>query len=347
MEVDWNVFFPPGTRVIALPGWRNPRLYVRAESYWWRWWGSDFYPAYRLRARLYRRMVRARAAGGFFRSRTAGGADHYSLARHLENFLPGAGVLAVLVGTEGPTCKITLQLASKERIVGYAKYAPEGRAVARLAREHLMLSSIPAFAGPRSLGYVRLDEGAMLVTGALDGRRVKASLPPNRQVKGFLEHLSGDSGIEVWEHPWFRAVREDASRDMDFDRCMEVLSDRRWPVAIQHGDFAPWNLRVHRSGGLTAFDWEYGSMEGFPHLDLAYYVLQTAALIHRWSPERAARCAADCLLQAYGDRLRAVEARTLVRLAAYNAYLESARDGQSEHDVLQRWRRRVWDGKTG
>ena len=31
---------------------------------------------------------------------------------------------------------------------------------------------------------------------------------------------------------------------------------------------------------LSAFDWEHGIADGFPYLDLAYFILQVAALIY-------------------------------------------------------------------
>ena len=48
---------------------------------------------------------------------------------------------------------------------------------------------------------------------------------------------------------------------------------------------------------MGAIDWEYGTLEGFPHLDLAYYVLQTSDVIYRRAPLRAAEYAAKYLAQ--------------------------------------------------
>lgn len=49
--------------------------------------------------------------------------------------------------------------------------------------------------------------------------------------------------------------------------------------AVFHGDFAPWNIRVTRSGGWTVLDWERGELEGVPCWDWFHYVLQPAILV--------------------------------------------------------------------
>jgi aminoglycoside phosphotransferase (APT) family kinase protein len=156
-----------------------------------------------------------------------------------------------------------------------------------------------------------------------------------------LDHLivSPTQPLEV--HPWIRHLRS-SGLPPGLHSCLETLAGRNWPVAIQHGDFAPWNLLRRPDGVLGAIDWEYGTPEGFPHLDLAYYILQTSALIYRRNPLTAARYAAEYLTQQPALDLDSEEARALTRLTAYDAYLKGLEDGQSERADLQTWRRRIW-----
>ena len=47
------------------------------------------------------------------------------------------------------------------------------------------------------------------------------------------------------------------------DEAMASLAGQRIAVGAVHGDFAPWNLRLH-NGRISAFDWEYGCLKALP-----------------------------------------------------------------------------------
>jgi aminoglycoside phosphotransferase (APT) family kinase protein len=131
-----------------------------------------------------------------------------------------------------------------------------------------------------------------------------------------------------------------------FDTLFEPLADRSWPVSIQHGDCAPWNLLEAPDGRLRAVDWECGTLEGFPYLDVAYYILQTSALIRRRTPLEAARYAV-CYLRGHPDfALSSAEAHAITRLAAYDAYWKYAEEGKPHNVGLQAWRRAIWEDVT-
>jgi aminoglycoside phosphotransferase (APT) family kinase protein len=53
---------------------------------------------------------------------------------------------------------------------------------------------------------------------------------------------------------------------------------------VAHGDFAPWNIKVHPStGAWQVFDWERGELRGVPAWDWLHFEIQTAILVHRES----------------------------------------------------------------
>src|ERR687886_748823 len=109
MMADWSLFFPPGERVLALPSWQRPRLYLPLQSFTRRWEGSSLYPASRFRARVYRFLLRTRAATGLVALRTARSSDR-QLEEFIQDVLPRARAAAVLVGVPNPTQKITVRL---------------------------------------------------------------------------------------------------------------------------------------------------------------------------------------------------------------------------------------------
>ena len=342
---DWNQFFPPGTRVMALPNWENPRLYLPAGRSFRSWRESSFYPAYRARARLYRLLLRGKATAGVKKSRMVR-SNRWPLGEFVQDVLSEPNSVAVLVGTAGPAQKFTAQLRYKEgRILGYIKYAYKDAARARLRQEHYILSHIAENLGPAVLKYGEVDDANVLLTAPVAGRRVPPSPTPGKEVVGLLKSFVISPPIPADDHPWIQSLKTHSGMDPELEFCVETLGRRSWPIVIQHGDFAPWNLRRVK-GAIRALDWEYGNLEGFPYLDLVYYILQTLALIRRWTPEKAARYAARYLIETPQLGLREEEAWALVRLTAYDAYSKSRLDGQLDENRLQTWRRAIWRGQT-
>jgi hypothetical protein len=71
-----------------------------------------------------------------------------------------------------------------------------------------------------------------------------------------------------------------------FLQLRSQLEDVSLPVAILHGDFAPWNVRRDHHG-LAAIDWEYSSLDGLPLIDRLHYELQVGFLLNDWNASRA------------------------------------------------------------
>lgn len=342
--IGWESFFPRGTRVLALPNWDNPRLYVPARSFSERWVKSAFYPASRLRGRLYRLLLRTRAATGLPVVRVAR-ADSWLFGEFAQDVLPRSVSVTVLVGEPSPVQKITARLCdSKGRVLGYIKYAEEEPALRRLCQEYRMLTRLPEGVGPDPLKHGVLGDGEALVSTPLQGKHLPANLRALDDVTGFLRKLVVSPSLPVEIHPWTRDIRERS--ELDLAPWLEALSGRDWPVVIQHGDLAPWNVLQGPEGTLGAVDWECGSLESMPYLDLAHYVLQVSFLVLRWSPSRAVRFAVGYLTGQKGQRMSPLEARTLVRLAAYDVYLKHLEDGYARDVEVRDWLRAIWEGKS-
>ena len=340
MTRDWEMFFPAGTRVLALPSWRNPRIYLPTRYPWQRWEQSAIYPASRLPARLYRLFLRTRAATSMTEARTVR-SSHWTLQAFAQDVLPSMTSAVIMAGTPGPTQHFTVQLwDDKGRVLGYAKYAEKRSARKRLRNERLMLSNLPDGIAPEPLKFGAFGEGEALLKEALPGKPVSATIPPQVALNGLLDSLVTLPAVSLEAHPWARRMRE--RRGSELDDLLEPLSDRLWPVAVQHGDFAPWNMLEASEGKLMAVDWECGTLEGLPLLDHAYYFLQTLALVYRRAPSKAERYTAGYLARQPGLALTLAETLALTRLAAYDAYWRSLEDGESADTKLQKWRREIW-----
>lgn len=338
----WESYFPRGTRVLALPDWDNPRLYVPARSFSERWGKSAFYPASRFRGRLYRILLRARAASGLPAARVAR-ADDWLFGEFAGDVLPRSASVTVLVGEPSPVQKITARLCDSEGgVLGYVKYAEEEPARRRLRQEYRVLARLPGGVGPRPLKHGLLGDGEALVSTPLAGKHLPANLTALDDVAGFLRKLIVSPQTPVEVHPWMRDIR--GRSELNLDPWLEVLSEKDWPIAIQHGDLAPWNVLRSPEGELGAVDWECGGLESVPHLDLAHYILQVSFLVLRWSPSKAMRFAVGYLTGQMGQGLSPEAARTLIRLAAYDVYLKHLEDGYARDADVGEWLRAVWEG---
>jgi hypothetical protein len=338
---DWEAFFPPGASVVALPSWKRPRLLLLADTFGERISGSGFYPAFRLTGRLYRLVLRLKAvlAVGALRSDPEAPAF---LCDFLNSALPGARVRAIHIGMPGRARKLTLQLVCPGGgVLAYLKCADTPAAQERLKHEHQVLCTLPEGRGPTVLRYDSVGDYNVLLLGAVAGQTLRPNLAPTPELMDFTNSLLGTDSYDLEAHPW---VRSQFQLPPQLVETLEALSGRRWQVAVQHGDLAPWNLIRAPDGGLTGIDWEYGLQAGFPGLDLAQYMLQVAVLIHRWPPRRAREYAVHQLLRDEHLPLRKDEASTIVALAAYQAYENTSSEGHPPGSHIQVWRRAIWEG---
>lgn len=267
----------------------------------------------------------------------------WPLTEFTQDVLPKPTSSLVLIGPPGPTQQITVRLQNDEgRILGYLKYADKENIVAlsRLRQEWFLLTNLPPGVGPEPLKFGELYEGEALLTSPVPGASLRATLPPPDDLVRLLNSLVTGPPVPLESHPWARGMRDLCQPEIE--ALLDRLSNDSWPVAIQHGDFAPWNLLRKPDGTLRAIDWERGKVEGFPHLDLLHYILQTSALIYRRPPLKAVRFAVRHVSGQPGLGLNSEEAHALVRLAAYDSYRTSLEDGLSPEAYLQAWRRTVW-----
>ena len=228
-------------------------------------------------------------------------------------------------------------------VIGYLKYGETSAARHRVLREFEILAVLPTEFGPRALKVGPLGNGVALLMTPVLGRHVPARLPPSKGVLSYLGALRGTGPrLSLDRHPWVKALSALPLAPRYIGGWLGSLEHDEWEVALQHGDFAPWNLVRNGDEIIRAVDWEYGELQGFPHIDLAYYVLQLAALIYRWSPSKALTWGVRYLSAWTPSRVGRPGAEALVRLAAFSAYHQALVDGHSSDMPLLRWRKAVW-----
>lgn len=331
--------FSSEREIRALPTSRNPRLLISGSTAKSRWQESAFYPAHRGVAKCFRFFLRLKVAAGLGLVAPIVN-DGASIKDLIGDLFPDVDSVALLVGTPGPNQKNTIQIWSRERVVvGYIKYAETPIARSRLENEYRMLMNIPKGIGPSVLKFASFMEGKALVLSPIAGRAMPISLPPPFWIFNFVNRFQTSASVGVEEHPGVRFFQ--AQYGGVVMPWLESLSQRKWPIVVYHGDFAPWNILRLSKGNAAAIDWEYGLSESLPYLDLTHYVLQVGRLIRFWTPLKA-RAFAIKYLMGHGS-LDRNEAEGLVRLSAYHVYREAIVDGHLESTNRVLWWRSVWE----
>lgn len=325
--------------VYVAPNRANPRLLFPGHGVMQRWHYSGLYPAFRSTAKAYRWVVRARAALKLVDQLPAIPAPD-----GLIDFLQGCfdsevftGV--VLMGTPGPAQKLIVQLWGNGRVLGYMKYGITSTAKSRIEREHAVLSALAPNLGPRPLKFAPFADGVAMLISPIYGKQLPASMSSAFTAKGLLDRMTLSVEHSVHEHPWIKRLRERYGNvGLPW---LDALCGRKWSVVVRHGDFAPWNVFQDKSGILRAIDWEYGTLEGFPHLDHAYFVLQVGRLMNRWSPEKAKGYAVSVLER----EVARPQAEVLIRLVALDIYNKALDDDHEPDTPMLRWWQTIWKEK--
>ncbi len=214
--------------------------------------------------------------------------------------VPGAKPenIGLLVAKKGPRTKLTLRVMDdRAHVMAYARMAFEPEAIAVAQREANVLEAVslmPAAAcAPDVITTRNLSDP--------DGFLLVESAGPDEAAKPYLtqEHFDFLSGLLRYDAmSWSDVIATLTSEIAELpepvgesgllDRVIRRLEGMRIndvPTCIEHGDFAPWNIRRNRNGGLFVLDWEHSRLDGLPWFDALHFQFQMAALVRRKSAE--------------------------------------------------------------
>lgn len=240
---------------------------------------------------------------------------------HMETIIPtvpGAAIerVAGLVSGFGLRAKIVVRLMDPEgHALAYVRLAQQAEAAQALEREREMLTFLAhskVFAQvPTVLRWGRL-EGPAEETGYFLAQSAGGDTASSRNLTvahfGFLEKLLTGAMVSWKDHV---ASLQETCRAGPFADDELVARSLTWlasapfgrlPDCIQHGDFAPWNIRTQPDGSLFVFDWEHGEQTGFPAIDALHFGFQQAVLVTRSAPADAVLFAICGLTTPAGER---------------------------------------------
>jgi hypothetical protein len=209
--------------------------------------------------------------------------------------IPHFGILAGNPGSDGQRF-LVLVFDAKQSPVAVVKAGLSARARQLIEKEASFLAAAPeqlaglpklraTFQGPRlralALDFFRGDSPRPRDLCALPAL-LGSWIAPNRKTP-------------LREVPdWRRLVSACADNKL-FSSIAQRLEDRIVQGAIQHGDFAPWNVRVSPGGVWTVLDWERGELTGIPGWDWFHYILQSGILVARLTTDQLLEAAEHLL----------------------------------------------------
>jgi hypothetical protein len=209
--------------------------------------------------------------------------------------LPPFGALLGNPNTPGRRFVILTCLATgSAACVIKAGFTPEARTLIQREAEFLVEAgrSQPGLPSVRAL---RIEGGCAAFT--LD---FVAGRSPQRSDDGALPALLGawmdrERTIRVIETAAWRELAIQAGGQELFHALNTRLGSARVHPALQHGDFAPWNVKVGADGRWLVLDWERGEAAGLPLWDWLHYVIQRELLVARRDMAGAADIVATML----------------------------------------------------
>ena len=208
--------------------------------------------------------------------------------------VPGARAEWVggLQGFAGSRAKLTLRLMdARGNALAYGRVAEAPAAVAVVQREAQVLKRLALTAAadhvPRLIDQGVLDEpgGYYLLESAGSEQATAATL--DQRHFNFLASLVEPGPPRPWGTLLGQLAEElepvlgayPTARDV-WD-SLHQLDGPVLPRCIEHGDFAPWNIREQADGRLFVIDWEHSLLDGLPWFDALHFRFQQDSLVLR------------------------------------------------------------------
>jgi hypothetical protein len=201
----------------------------------------------------------------------------------------------IYVGTPGVCRKAVISLVDEaSRIVASVvkcPIAPEAANSIRREAELLERLASDGYSVAPRLNYIDETQGVAAqeaIAGPLSGRELKAC-----HVNFLLSLRTGEKICLAEQCKVLQQTELPDPLQTEWTNWPQIQSiwqqlavdTTPLPAVIQHGDFAPWNLK-RTASGLCAIDWEDGQWQGLPLQDLLHffviqaYLFQSPDVIH-------------------------------------------------------------------
>jgi hypothetical protein len=198
-----------------------------------------------------------------------------------EGRVPLFAILAGNPASEGQRF-LVLVFDERQRAVAVVKIGLSEAAQDLISREATFLNVVSGKARglPKLLGRFDTPQWRALALDFYDGNSPRPVLD-----RAGLELLSSwadpSQKLPLSETATWARLQKAAGTNEVWEEISASLQQRAIARTLQHGDFAPWNIKVSPAGTWTVLDWERGEEAGVPGWDWFHYVIQPAILVER------------------------------------------------------------------
>ena len=232
-----------------------------------------------------------------------------------------------------------LVIANDGRLLAFAKLARSAIARQISANEAAALGALSHLPVPRLLLDAEVDGTHVLAQTPLSGTPAPLELgEPHQKFLRSLQTSRRESaaGVGMVQGLSPRLRNEPALLEV-LDAVRPTLETFDVLVTIVHGDFAPWNLRIHK-GQVAAFDWEYAQLCGLPLIDEIHYRLQVGMMLENWNVAAAEQAIAEwCAARPMG--FDAMQSRAIATVYLLDALARLLGEGYREDHEMIAWHR--------
>lgn len=195
--------------------------------------------------------------------------------------------LSILAGNPGaPGRRFLLLLRSRSGEAQVVKAGVTVAAKAVIVRELETLQKVQAssFSGiPRLLSARQEGRVCCFTVQFVEGES-PTRMDSDRVARLLASWIHDAPAMPLQVQPHFKDLARLAETDSQARTCCALLENAAFTPVLQHGDFAPWNIKETANGEWFVLDWERGLLNGIPGWDWFHCALQTAILVRRENP---------------------------------------------------------------
>ena len=181
---------------------------------------------------------------------------------------------------------------------------------------------------PAILGYFETADQSGIVLEYIAGRTPGRRVDQEMLSRVLGQWVKNEPPTPLAEIPGWQRLPGD-------DRCERAAEQRIVPV-IYHGDFAPWNIIIDKTGVWRVLDWERGEPVGVPGWDWFHYVVQVECLVKRSRPRKVWRRLQETMahpaFQAYAEQTRIKGIEPMILRGYCHHALELLRENRGGKD---------------
>lgn len=257
-STTYRIFSRRGRILCALPSHRKTALKT-----------LSLYQPQKIKGQLFKQVIKTSIKLGtpspFLKQWDTGGQRDFDMSDS------GAGFI---IGSRGHLCDRAVAVTMVDGGWQVVKMAFGVKAHDILGHEAMMMRKLRAHPYiPDMLSYKHDGDVAQLHTAWQHGRPWV-----NRDDTLILKLLNcwqtSRNAMQLGDYPEWSHIKVELSKHPAWKDRIQSWESWELIPSICHGDLTRPNLRRGESGELWVHDWERGSLEGLPGLDLAYYLIQ-------------------------------------------------------------------------